>query len=101
MFDSPMPPTMLQSPAFDDHVNHSGGSSFFCHVPFIELWKPSCLPTWGCHKVSCEQKLNKVGTKEMLADFLTKGVSQEIMKYCMKGLNLYFKSGASKLALKA
>ena len=46
-------------------------------------------------------RLNKVGTKEMLADFLTKGVSQEILRYCMRGLNLYFRSGASKLALKA
>ena len=46
-------------------------------------------------------RLNKVGTKEMLADFLTKGVNQEVMRTCMTGLNLYFKSGASKLAFKA
>ena len=64
------------------------------HVDTVFLWVQE-LVTNG------KIRLSKRPTGEMLADFLTKNVDQKTMLRCMAGLNLQFKEGHSKLALKA
>ena len=46
-------------------------------------------------------RLHKVGTADMLADFLTKHVPHDIMQNCMRGLHMAFVQGQSEMALKA
>ena len=64
------------------------------HVDTVFLWVQE-LVTNG------KMRLSKRPTGEMLADFLTKNVERTTMLRCMVGLNLHFKEGQSKLALKA
>ena len=64
------------------------------HVDTVFLWAQELVTN---QKV----KLCKKHTGEMLADFLTKNVEAATMQRCMAGLNLHFKAGASRLALKA
>ena len=64
------------------------------HIDTVFLWGQAMV-TGG--KIS----LGKKPTKEMLADFLTKHVDAATMQRCMAVLGMKFKSGESKLTLKA
>ena len=46
-------------------------------------------------------QLKKVGTDEMLADVLTKPVTEEKMNKALQGMNFYFLVGEQHLTLKA
>ena len=46
-------------------------------------------------------RLKKVGTDEMLADVLTKPVTEEKMNKALRGMNFYFLVGEHHLTLRA
>ena len=64
------------------------------HIDTVFLWAQELV-------TNKKVRLTKRKTGEMLADFLTKNVEANNMHRCMAGLNLHFRRGQSRLALKA
>ena len=64
------------------------------HIDTVFLWVQAVITDGRI-------ALGKKVTTEMLADFLTKNVDAGTMMMCLRGLDLTFKEGSSKLRLKA
>ena len=64
------------------------------HIDTVFLWVQQLV-------TNKRIRLDKRPTGSMLADFLTKNVDRQNVERCMAGLNLHFKEGVSRLALKA